>query len=150
MEITGKRRNRHEAFKFTGQLSLTREVADGVGLAVVPGLTTNPVEAVNHEDVLFTIGLGARWRFHNNLSFVAEWAPIASGYTRSSTFGNDNRFDSWGAAFEISTAGHTFQIVLSNTVGLTTDQFLRGGDLDLADAEMRLGFNIFRVLTFWD
>jgi hypothetical protein len=34
---------------------------------------------------------------------------------------------------------------------LTSDQYLRGGDLDIRDAlegDLRLGFNIFRILTF--
>jgi hypothetical protein len=75
--------------------------------------------------------------------------PILSGYTETFTVGNFNRFDSWGGGIEIATGGHVFQIVVSNTVGLTSDQYLRGGDLDIADffdGEFRLGFNIFRVL----
>ena len=38
-----------------------------------------------------------------------------------------------------------------NSVGLTTDHYLRGGDLDIAEffnGDFRIGFNIFRVLNF--
>ncbi|MEZ4699595.1 MAG: DUF5777 family beta-barrel protein [Rhodothermales bacterium] len=140
-------RFRKEVMKFTGQVSLTRAIGDQFGLAVVPGITTNPVETVADEPVLVTVGLGGRWRFKGRMAVVAEWVPIVSGYTRSLTFGNDIRFDSAGAGFEIATAGHVFQIVLSNTVGLTADQYLRGGDLDLTKGDVRLGFNIFRVLN---
>jgi hypothetical protein len=38
--------------------------------------------------------------------------------------------------------------VVTNSVGLTSDQYLRGGDLDLSEGDMRLGFNIFRVLNW--
>ncbi len=137
-----------DAFKFTGQVTVSREVGSGLGLAVVPGLVLNPVEGVDGEDVLLTLGLAGQWNFHRNLSIVGEWVPIVSGYTRSSTFGNDIRFDSWGTAFQIATGGHVFQIVLSNSVGLTSDQYLRGGDLDISDVDVRLGFNIFRVINF--
>ena len=73
---------------------------------------------------------------------------IPSGFNRSRTFGEENRFDSWGTGLEIAVGGHVFQIVVTNSVGLTTDQYLRGGDLDITDGELRLGFNIFRILNF--
>jgi len=145
----GESRLRGDALKVTGQVSLTKDFGN-VGVAVVPGITVNPVEEVSGEDPLLTVGLGGRWVFkqmaRTRFSLVGEWVPIVSGYTRSSTFGNDVRFDSWGGGVEISVGGHVFQVVVSNSVGLTSDQYLRGGDLDLADGDMRLGFNIFRIL----
>jgi hypothetical protein len=115
-------------------------------VAVVPGVLFNPASAEEDEGPLFTVGLGGRLNVHGSFALVGEWVPIVSGYARTNTFGNDNRFDSWAGGIEIATPGHVFQIVVSNSVGLATDQYLRGGDLDLRDAEMRLGFNIFRVL----
>lgn len=147
----GKNRLRGEALKFTGQASLTHAFGDRVGVALVPGITFNPAEDVDGEDPLTTLGLGARWNFYQNLALVGEWVLIVSGYTRTQTFGNDIRFDTWGGGLEISTGGHVFQIVVTNSVGLTSDQYLRGGDLDIRDAldgDVRLGFNIFRILNF--
>lgn len=145
----GESRWRGDAFKFSAQVTLAREVTKNLGLAVVPGITTNPSEDESGEDPLVTIGVGGRWRLSRNLALIAEWVPITSGYVRTFTFGNDVRFDSWGGGLEIRTTGHVFQIVVSNTVGLATDQYARGGDLDIADGDMRLGFNIFRILNFW-
>jgi len=137
-----------EALKWTLQVPVSAEVAGGLGVIVVPGVTLNPVEAVEGEDPLITLGLASQWNFYRNLSLVAEWVPILSGYTRSNTFGNDIRFDAWSGGFQIGTAGHVFQIVVSNTVGLSSDQYLRGGDLDIREGDFRLGFNIFRVINF--
>ena len=75
----------------------------------------------------------------NNVSLVGEWLPVLSGYKANS--------DSWGLGFEYKIGGHVFQAFLSNSFGLTTDQFSPGGDLVLADNDYRFGFNIFR--TFW-
>ena len=147
----GDSRLRGDVLKFTGQVSLTRDFDDRVGVALVPGITFNAAEAVDNDDVLLTLGLGARWNVYQNLALVGEWVPIVSGYTRTQTFGNDIRFDTWGGGLEIATAGHVFQIVVTNSVGLTSDQYLRGGDLDIRDAlegDLRLGFNIFRILNF--
>jgi len=137
------------AFKFTAQTSFTRKFGESLGVAFVPGILFNPAEETDGEDPLITLGMGGRWNFWRNISLVAEWVPIVSGYTETFTVGKFNRFDSWGGAIEVATGGHVFQIVISNTVGLTSDQYLRGGDLDIKDffdGEFRLGFNIFRVL----
>jgi hypothetical protein len=139
-------RFRREALKLSTQLILTRALGPRAGVAVVPGVLFNPASAEEDEGPLFTVGLGGRLNVHGSFALVGEWVPIVSGYARTNTFGNDNRFDSWAGGIEIATPGHVFQIVVSNSVGLATDQYLRGGDLDLRDAEMRLGFNIFRVL----
>jgi hypothetical protein len=145
---SGEDRLRSEAFKFGGQLIASRDVGGKVGLLVAPGILMNQSESLNGEDVLITLGLGARWRFHQNLSLLAEWVPILKGYERTTTFGNLNRFDSWGGGFEIAVGGHVFQIVVTNSAGMTTDQYMRGGDLDVTERDMRLGFNIFRLLQF--
>jgi hypothetical protein len=95
--------------------------------------------------------VGGRATVYRNITIFGEWVPILSGYVETRTLGNLNRFDSWGAGIEITTAGHVFQIVFTNSAGVATDQYLRGGDLDVRDAldgEFRLGFNIFRVLNF--
>lgn len=142
-------RFRSEAFKFSGQFVASRELTRGLGVLIAPGVLVNQDETTPDDDVLLTVGLGGRWRFYQNVSFVAEWVPIVGGYARTSTFGNVNRFDSWGGGLEISLGGHVFQIVVTNSVGLATDQYMRGGDLDIEKGDVRVGFNIFRLLRFY-
>ena len=147
-KAAGEDRLRSEAFKFAGQLIASRDFGGKVGLLVAPGILLNQSESLSGEDVLVTIGLGTRWRFYRNLSLLAEWVPILAGYERTRTFGNENRFDTWGGGLEITVGGHVFQIIVTNSAGLTTDQYMRGGDLDITKPDMRLGFNIFRLLQF--
>ena len=140
---------RQEAFKGTLQLTLTRTIADQLGLAVVPGVTVNPDEQVGGETPLITLGLGARWKLQEKVAVVGEWTPILSRSDRTVT--DRNRYATWSAGVEITTEGHVFQIVVSNNQGLTTDQYLAGGDFsaaDILDGQFRLGFNIFRILDF--
>lgn len=136
-----------QRYKAALQVSVTRQFGSSIGVALVPGVLLNPGHELEGESQLYTIGLGGRWRFTRNLALVADWAAIVSGYERTRTFGNDIRFDTFGAGLEIATAGHVFQIIVANSVGLTSDQYLRGGDLDILEGDMRLGFNIFRVLN---
>ena len=135
---------RSAAVKYTGQVSVTRTVADRVGLAVVPGLTLNPDEDRVGEAALATLGLGARWKVQEKVAIVGEWTPVLSAPDGAP------RYDTWAAGVELTTAGHVFQVVMSNSLGLTTDQYLQGGDLNgnVFDGNVRLGFNIFRILDF--
>lgn len=133
--------------KVSLQVSATRALPGNVSLAFVPGLLANPAEEVEDKDVLLTLGLGVRWNFWRNTALVAEWVPMVSGYTRTTTVGRLNRYDHFGAGLEVATAGHVFQIVVTNSLGLSTDQYLRGGDLDVAEGNVRLGFNIFRMIN---
>ena len=146
-KTAGEKRFRSEVLKLTLQAPITRSIGENAGIAIVPGVLFNAAEKVDDEDPLITIGLAGRWQFYRNFALIGEWAPIVSGFTRTTTFGNDIRFDTWGGGLEIATGGHVFQILLSNSVGLTTDQYLRGGDLDIRDGDARLGFNIYRILN---
>jgi hypothetical protein len=142
----GQRRWRAAAFKYTGQITLTRTVADRFGLAVIPGVTLNPNEGRDGEGALATLGLGARWKVQEKVALVGEWTPVLAGPSRI----RSSRYHTWAAGVELTTAGHVFQIVMSNGLGLTTDQYLRGGTLNgnVLDGNVRLGFNIFRILDF--
>lgn len=145
--LTADRESIRERTKLSLQVSATHALPYGVSLALVPGLLTNPAEEVEGEQVLVTLGLGGRWELGRNLALVAEWVPMLSGYTRTTTVGLLNRYDHFGGGLEVATAGHVFQIVVTNSLGLSTDQYLRGGDLDILDGDFRLGFNIFRMIN---
>ncbi len=144
----GQSRVRGEAFKFSGQAVFSSQLQPELAIDVVPGLLVNPDIDKGGESPLLTLGLGGRWRFRKNFSLIGEWVPILSGYTPTRTFGNLNRFDSWGGGVEVKVGGHVFQVFVTNSVGIATDQYLLGGDLDIENVDLRFGFNIFRVLKF--
>ena len=150
--ISEKRRNkdrlRTETLKYSWQASISRQIREGLSVIVVPGLLFNPNSETASEEPLVTIGLGGKVDVYKTIALVGEWSPMVSGYTLTSTFGNYNRFDTWAAGMEITVGGHVFHIVVTNSSGLTTDQYMRGGDLDIRKGDLRLGFNIFRILNF--
>lgn len=141
-------RFRSEAFKFSAQAILSSQLTEGVGVNLVPAILFNPDGQKDGEDPLITIGLAGKTHVWRSISFIAEWVPIVSGYTLTSTFGEFNRFDSWGGGVELFVGGHVFQIIVTNSAGLTNDQYMSGGGLDIEEGDFRLGFNIFRPLQF--
>lgn len=141
-------RFRSEAFKFSVQGILSSYLIEGVGVNLVPAILFNPDGNQDREDPIFTIGLAGKAHVWRSISVIGEWVPIVSGYTLTSTFGEFNRFDSWGGGIELDVGGHVFQIIGTNSAGLTADQYMRGGGLDIGEGDFRLGFNIYRPLQF--
>lgn len=144
----GKNRLRSEVLKYSFQAIFSSRLREGVGLDVVPGILFNPDSETDGEDPVFTIGLAGSVHLWKSISLIGEWDPIVTGYSPTSTFGELNRFDTWGGGIELSVGAHAFQIIITNSAGLTSDQYMRGGGLDIGEGDFRLGFNIFRPLQF--
>ncbi len=128
-----------ENFKITLQSMLARRFGDSFSVLVAPMYATNTDHWEESSDSTFAIGIGGRWIVKGGFSLTGEWIPVVSGYTTG--------HDSWGLGLDWAVGGHAFQVVVTNSLGLTTDQYLPGGDLRFSDSEVRIGFNIFR--TFW-
>jgi len=126
-------------FKYVAQLSLAYQLSDRFAFLVVPGYTTNTAYWEGSSEGTLTTGTGGRFSFYKNYSIIGEWVAVLSGHKK--------HYNGWGLGLESKIGGHVFQVMVSNTYGMTTDHYLSGGDLDFRNNEYRFGFNIFR--TFW-
>jgi hypothetical protein len=125
-----------ENTRFIAQLGLTYQFSNSFSILLVPSYASNTnYEKPNSENTL-ALGLGSRLTLVDNLSLVAEWVPVLSGYEANSS--------SWGLGLEWKIGGHVFQIFGLNSFGLPTAQYLPGGDLRLSENDFRFGFSIFR------
>ena len=86
------------------------------------------------------VGAGAEWRLTPRVALTGEWV--------AQTAGLKSPFQSGSIGLSMATARHVFHLLLTNTQGSHTDQYLPGGDLDPGDNEYRLGFNISRTHSF--
>lgn len=126
-----------ENFKLNLQLCLSSRLTDRLSVLVVPCFSTNANHWEPVSQSTLALGLGGRFMFMEDLSLLVEWLPVLSGYRDSSS--------GWGFGIEKKIGGHVFQFFVLNSVGLTSDQFVSGGDLSLKNGDFRLGFNIFRT-----
>jgi hypothetical protein len=123
--------------KLSLQVIISRQFNNRLSIMVVPAFSTNTNFWGVEPEGTFAIGLGSRYMILNDFSLIAEWVPVVSGYHADQ--------NGWGFGFEKKIGGHVFQVFVTNTIGLTSSQFLPGGDLRLKDFDFRLGFNIFRM-----
>ncbi len=123
-------------FKLNSQLSLAYQLSRSLSVLLVPAFSSNTDHWETDSQNTLSLGVGGRWMFLTDLSLIAEWIPVLSGYRED--------FPAWGVGLEKKIGGHVFQFYVTNSLGLTSSQFMTGGDLDLAKGDFRLGFTIFR------
>jgi hypothetical protein len=138
----GKKVFRSENAKFNLQASVSRQVTNSLSLLLVPAYSSNTNRYPFHSDLpskgTWVLGTGGKFTLVGYLSLIAEWTPVLSGFEADAR--------GWGSGLEYKYGGHVFQIIVTNASGLTSDQFLPGGDLKINHSELRLGFNIFRTI----
>ncbi len=122
--------------KFNLQIILSHQVSNTFSLVLVPAYSSNTNHWDPSSEGTFAVGTGGRWMIFNDFSIIWEWVPVLAGYKANS--------NGWGLGLEKKIGGHVFQVFVLNSAGLTSDQFLPGGDFRLNDWDLRIGFNIFR------
>jgi len=123
--------------KFNAQAIFSYQLNNSISVALVPAFSSNANHWEAASEGTFALGTGGRFMVFEDLSIIWEWIPVLSGY-------QDNEYG-WALGIEKKIGGHVFQVFVLNTAGLTSDQFLPGGDLRLKDGDLRFGFNIFRT-----
>ncbi len=124
-------------FKLNVQLSLSHQLSNRLSLLIVPIFSTNTSRLNGESKGTLALGMGARFMFLEDISLIGEWVPVLAGYKDKSS--------GWGLGIEKKIGGHVFQFFVLNVFGLTSDQFVPGGDLLFKDGDFRIGFNIFRT-----
>jgi len=131
----------HARVSYTTQVLLARKFSTAFSAQLSPvWIHRNMIQDVTDNHDLFALGIAARYKLSPTLSLNGEYYPVINptdfqkqAYNNSLSFGLD-----------LETAGHVFQIVLSNSndlieknfVGETTGNWLKG--------DIHLGFNILR------
>ncbi|MDH3270065.1 MAG: DUF5777 family beta-barrel protein [Gemmatimonadota bacterium] len=111
-----------------------------VALGVVPTGFRNPRIEDSDPVNTFAVGLHGQYYAMRSLSVLAEWNMSVESV--------DYPYDAVSAGLEIRTRGHAFKLVLSNQVRMNPTQFLVGTPSDYGADQLRIGFNITRVLSF--
>lgn len=101
----------------------------------------NLVEKITDKNDCFVLGGVTRFKFAKRQAITLEY-----GY-RLNKYSKDKFYDSFGIGYDLETGGHVFQIHLTNSFGLTEDQYFMYTNSSWDNWGIRLGFNISRVFS---
>jgi hypothetical protein len=136
-DIAGRELFDSKNLKLNAQLGVSYTLNHRVTFLVVPSISTNTNHWEPDPEETVALGLGFKLNLGSNYGITVEWIPVISGYHEPS--------HGWGIGIEKKIGKHVFQVFVVNSIGLTTGQYITGGDLKLGEGKFRLGFSIFRM-----
>lgn len=136
-DIAGRELFDANNLKLNAQLGVSYTLNHRVTFLLVPSISTNTNHWETDPEETVALGLGFKLNLGSNYGITAEWVPVISGYHEPS--------HGWGIGIEKKIGKHVFQVFVVNSIGLTTGQYITGGDIKLSEGKFRMGFSIFRM-----
>jgi Membrane bound beta barrel domain (DUF5777) len=129
-----------DRMSYTGQLLIARKINTMLSLQLMPSIVhKNTVDSNIEKNDQLAMGIGGRLRVTRSIALTTEYyyrldVPEANPYYNPIGFGID-----------IETGGHVFQLVMTNSRGLTERAYLTETAGNFFNGDIHLGFNITRT-----
>ena len=129
-----------DRLSYLAQLLIARKVSSHLSLQLMPTVIhKNAVDKIKESNDQFALGFGGRIAITKSVAFTGEY------YHRFNVPGPNPYFDTMGLGVDIETGGHVFQLVMTNTRGLTERHFITETEGDFFDGDIHFGFNVTRT-----
>lgn len=126
---------------YVNQLLIARKFANWLSLQLMPThLHYNFVRYNDEPNDVFAVGLGGRLKLSNRISLTGEYYMVMGDKMR------DTR-NSLTLGFDIETGGHVFQLMFTNSTGITERSVIGQTTGRWDKGNIHFGFNISRVFT---
>lgn len=130
----------HEKISYAAQVMIARKFSSLFSLQVAPvWLHRNSVNQESEVNDLLALGLGGRVKLTRSVALTAEY------YARMNEKDGNPYEDAIGLGIDIETGGHVFQLIFTNTAGMTERTFLPENTGNFFDGDIHFGFNITRT-----
>lgn len=128
---------------FAHQIMIARKFGERLSVQITPTMVHyNQVDKISDKNDTYAVGALGRYKFTKRTAVTFEYMARVNKFSRSETY-----YDSMGIGLDIETGGHVFQVHLTNSLGITENQFITKTTDSWAKGGMRLGFNISRAFT---
>lgn len=108
-----------QRLSYTMQVLVARKFSDELSLQLMPTLIhRNAVDQLVELNDQFAVGLGGRYKISGSVALTSEY------YYRVNVPAGNPYHNSFGLGVDIETGGHVFQLVISNSLGLTERAFI--------------------------
>lgn len=129
-----------DRLSYTGQLLIARKVTSKLSLQLMPSIVhKNTVDKTIEKNDQVALGIGGRLKLTRSVALTTEYyyrfdVPAANPY-----------YNPLGFGIEIETGGHVFQLVMTNSRGLTERAYLTETAGQFFKGDIHLGFNVTRT-----
>jgi hypothetical protein len=129
---------------YVSQLLLARKFNSRLSLQLTPAwIHFNLVPTPQDKNDLFALGIGGRMKITKRISINGEYNYLPTDQVKSTEIHHSVSF-----GFDIETGGHVFQLVFTNSGGMTAPYYLAKTPGSWGDGDIFFGFNISRAFSF--
>lgn len=127
---------------YSHQLLIARKFGDRLSLQLSPTMIhRNLVATTAEQNDVYAMGVGGRIKLSGSVTLNAEYFYLLPGNTA------DNFENSLSVGVDIETGGHVFQLIFTNSLGMTPNFFVAQTNDQWQTGGIRFGFNLSRVFT---
>jgi hypothetical protein len=131
---------------YISQLLIARKFSSNVSLQIMPTYVhKNAVDKRVEDNDQYAIGLGGRIKLTKGVAITTEYYYRLDPRDNDGIPEGNKQYNSLGFGVDIETGGHVFQLVFTNTRGLTERAFLTETTGDFFDGDIHFGFNVTRT-----
>lgn len=131
-----------DKLSYAYQLLIARKFSNDFSLQLMPSLIhENIVDSSFNQNNIFAVGAGARFELTPRSSLNIEYYYQLPGSKLPGTY------NTLSVGWEIETAGHVFQLHLSNSTGMTERTVIAENTGRWSKGDIHFGFNISRVFV---
>lgn len=131
---------------YISQLLIARKFSSRVSLQVMPTYVhKNAVDQRVEDNDQYALGLGGRIKITKGVAITTEYYYRLDPHENDDIPEDNKQYNSLGFGVDIETGGHVFQLVLTNTRGLTERAFITETTGDFFDGDIHFGFNVTRT-----
>ena len=131
-----------DRMSFCHQVIIGRKFNKNLSIQMAPTMIhENMVESFTDNNDSYHMTFAARYKFSRRIALTGEYGFSVKNYTQKEYYNHA------GIGMDIETGGHVFQFFVTNSFGITENQFLIHNTSSWKDNAIRIGFNISRVFT---
>lgn len=133
----------YDRSNYTAQILIARKFSEAFSLQLSPTLIhRNRPDIFTDNKSVFATGIGGRMKLTKRTSINGEYNyvlpnQIDDSYTNNLSF-----------SFDLETGGHVFQLLFTNSFGMTERQFITETNGSWGSGDIHFGFNISRTFSF--
>lgn len=129
-----------DRLSYTGQLLIARKFTSAISMQLMPTIVhRNTADPTIEKNDQMLLGIGGRVKITRSVALTTEY------YHRLRVSDGSPYYNPLGFGVDIETGGHVFQLVLTNTRGLTERAYLTETTGDFFNGDIHFGFNITRT-----
>ncbi len=131
---------------YTNQILIARKFSEAVSFQISPTIVHyNLVDSTKYSNNTIAIGVGGRVKVSKRIAITGEYYYRITN--ANMLYNGQATYNSLSLGIDIETGGHVFQLMFTNSQGLTDRTFIGQTTDSWSKGAIHFGFNISRVFT---